>query len=191
MKNRIMMDNIDEEEMETKIIPFSLNSIKRSARQSLFLHSNQSSFQRGISQKSATILSIASGLFLEQLTKKIMKDNENKVIDRRSVVSTFLSIPRYRFAITRLKTNEIFELFDDSNDLSKRIAISNISTPIPTPIPFIAPNITGRHLYNEDEAIRRESENVEAIIKALVFSHHSYRQVVPPFLISKKKETGK
>lgn len=184
-----MKTNNDDEEAPIKDIPFSLNSVKRVARQPLCIHSNENSFQRGISQKSSVILSIACGKFLEQLTKKIMENNTDKVIGRRLVVSTFLSNPRYRFAITRLKTNEIFDLFDESNDLSKRIAISNIATPIPTPIPFYAPNITGRHLCNESEAIRRESENVEAVIKALVFSHHAYRQTVPSFLINKKNDT--
>ncbi|KAH0791949.1 hypothetical protein GPJ56_004133 [Histomonas meleagridis] len=175
------------EAIEEKIqgLPFPVNSVKRVARQPLYLHSNKNPFQRGISQKAAVLLSYAGGLFIEQLTKKVFENATDNIIRRRMVVSTLLQTPRYRFSITRMRTKELFELFEETNELSKRVAVANISVPIPLPIALTASNTPG------SEVNRRETENVEAIVRALVFSHQSYYQTVPSFLLNtKKKENG-
>jgi hypothetical protein len=169
-------------------VPFSCAVIRRITKQSLVSYPvGKDRVRFGISQKATVLLSLAAGVFLQQLAVEMRPKCTNTRVSRRAVVSALLESPRYRFAVTRLRTSEIFPCFVETTELSKRIAVSEIEKPLRFPIEFVAPFPPGStHGIDEREVARRERENVDTAIKAIVLAHHAYRQVVPECFKPKK-----
>ena len=162
-------------------LPFPGALVRRVARQSMTIYpQGKQPVQRGLSKKSVVLLSLATGIFLKELAPKVLKECTDRAVKRKYVVKTLFKEQRLLFAFPRLTSPEIFERFEDGNELSRRIGISNIERPIKFPIEFVAPNPVG-HSILRDDPLNREKENVEEALRAIVLSHHAYRQRVPDF----------
>jgi hypothetical protein len=171
--------------------PFFCSLIRRIARQCLVSYrANKAPQTRGISGKATVLISHACGLFLKTLTPLVMARAKGGPVKRRMVLEALLSDRKYFFAVTRMRPGEIFGCFADANELSKRIAMSVIERPLRFPIEFVSPNSSGQaHTLNEHEALARETENVDAALRAIVLSHHAYKQTVPEcFKLPVRKE---
>jgi hypothetical protein len=162
-------------------VPFSCAVIRRITKQSLVSYPvGKDPVRFGISQKATVLLSIAAGVFLRRLAAEVRPEFPKTRVSRRAVVSALLDSPRYHFAVTRLRTREIFPCFVETTELSRRIAVSEIERPLRFPIEFVAPfPPESTHGIDEREVARRERANVDTAIKAIVLAHHAYRQVVP------------
>lgn len=170
------------------LLPIPLTATCAIARQSLgFLKTKSDKVkQRGISQKSGVYLSYATGLFIEELAKRVLqtaKSNDQNIIKRQSIVETIIKEPRYRFAVPRLHNDELLtEFFRDENEMSKRVALSYVNNPIDLNIPFSQPYQRESHPNADEDVAQQEKDNIEAVVKALAISYQGYRQTVPAFL---------
>lgn len=165
-------------------LPFTLAQVRKVARQSLTSYPvNKAPIQRGMSQKAAILLSTATGLFLKKIAPRVVENADEKAIRREAVVQTLLSDRKFLFSVTRIKRDEILLLsMDDSNEMSRRIVISDIERPVRFPIPFVALSpFRGIHHVSEDVASMREKEMVDEMIRALVTGNRAYQQKVPSF----------
>jgi hypothetical protein len=164
--------------------PFSSAVIRKITRQSLIsFPADREPVRYGLTQKSIALLSIAAGLFLRRLAADVGSESEDGRVTRRSIVRVLLRIPRYRFSVTRLRTEEVVPLLVEATGFSKRIALSEVERPLRFPVEFVAPYPPGDPPALDDrEASRREAANVEAAIRAVVVAHHAYRQRVPDCL---------
>jgi hypothetical protein len=164
-------------------LPFSGTIIRKLVRQSLVsFPAGKPPVHRGVSQKSVVLLSLAVGLFLKHLTPEILARCPTNKVTRGRLLKALLASPRYHFVVTKMRPNEVFECFAETNELSSRIAVSNIERPLTYPIEFVAPHPPGQaHLPSEGDALSREVANVDAALKSLVLAHHAYRQAVPDF----------
>jgi hypothetical protein len=166
--------------------PFSISSVRKVLRQSLVSVSGTSGpVRHGLTEKSAVLLSVAAGAFLERLASDVRRLSPSSTgrITRRQLVRVLIAIPRYRFAITRLRTTEVFPFLAGESAFSHRIARAEVERAMRFPIEFVAPYTPGNpHALDDREVSRREAENVEAAIKALVLAHHAYAQAIPEFL---------
>ena len=169
-------------------LPFPIFTIKKIAKQVLVIHKqDKPSYQRGISQKAAVVLSFATGIFLKHLSREVMDNSPEKCIKRKLIENTLMKNPVYHFAmISRVKKSEIFDHFTNDTELSRRIAISHIEEPIKFPIEFIAPHPPEKHVKDEARANKNEAENIEESIKRITQSTRAYKQTVPSFLIPSK-----
>lgn len=171
------------EEEEPVALPFAAALVRRVTKQSLTVYQpGKEPVQRGMSRKAAALLSLATGIFLKNLARKVMQHCSERAIKRRNIVETLYTEQRLLFAVTRLRSDEIFQAFVDGNELSKRIGMSSIERSIPFPIEFVAPHPVGNpYILDENETMNREKQNVDEAIRAIVMAHHAYRQRVPDF----------
>ena len=169
-------------------LPFPVFTIKRIAKQVLIIHKpNKQVYQRGISQKAGVIMSLATGIFLKHLSRDVLNASQDGFIKRKMIVNVLLQNPIYRFAMARMKSIELFDVFVDKNEISQKIASKHIEVELKFPIELIAPNPPEKHVYNEAKAFQRESENAEAVIKAAIIANQAYHQSVPSFFFHQKE----
>lgn len=172
---------------ESLPLPFPVFTIKKIAKQPLVVHKkDKPSYQRGISQKAAVVLSFATGIFLKHLSRDVIAESPEKFFKRKMIASVLMKNPVYRFAITRMKPSEIFDCFTNDNEISRRIASDHIEDKIKFPTPFFAPHPPEKHVNDEARANKNEAENVEALIKSTIISFITYKQTVPTFFAPSK-----
>lgn len=174
-------------------LPFSKSAVRRIARQTLYKGSFNDPKQIGITTKSICLLSYAAKIFLHKLLDSMQKidpivlneDKQYSFLTRSQIMNTIMTIPRFRFAVPRLREKEIFSHFNPESDLSHRIALSLIETQVPTPIPFCVPHPPLHKpatKKNEAQTLMEETQNVEAMLNAVVNAHRLYFQTVPQCL---------
>jgi hypothetical protein len=174
-------------------IPFAISVIRKITRQCLVSYPvGKPPVHRGISQEAVVMLSLAVGIFLKNISPDVLRNAHSTHVGRKNLVKTLLESPRYRFAVTRMRPKEVLDCFTETNELSERIALSNIERPLRFPIEFVAPFPPGfSHAVSESEAVSREAANIDAAIRAIVLSHHGYRQTIPDFFKPKRPLTPK
>jgi hypothetical protein len=160
--------------------PLSATIIRKIAKQSLVsFPSHGALIHHEISQKSADLLSIATGLFSKQFALDVEHNSAHAHVTRKVMVSALLQNPRYHFSVTRLRTTEIFSRFIETNEFATRVAISDIKRPLRFPIEFVIPFPPGDpYEIDEKEVAKREIANADAVVNAIVTSHHAYWQTV-------------
>jgi hypothetical protein len=173
-------------------VPFSIASIRKITRQSLISFGpGRDPIRYGLTQKSAVLLSMAASAFIQHLASDVARVSQTGRITRHKLTNAIVTIPRYRFAVTRLRTEEVFPFLTDATELSKRVALSEIERTIRFPIEFVAPHAPGNtHTLDDREVSYREAANVEASIKAIVLAHHAYRQTIPDCLKAERYRLG-
>ncbi|OHS99438.1 hypothetical protein TRFO_08362 [Tritrichomonas foetus] len=147
---------------------------------------NKPNYQRGISQKAGVVLSYATGIFLKHLAQQVVNQSPEGFIKRKLIVNILLRKPAYRFSMVRMKPVELFEVFTEKSELSRKITARQIEMEIKFPIEFIAPNPPEKPFFNEAKANQREAENSEAVIRAAITANQAYQQSVPSFFFRSK-----
>lgn len=163
-----------------KPAPFPVVAVRTIAKQALLSKDTK----RGITMKAGYLLSIAAGKLLEQIAKEAAehaKNMEPKVITKAQIIEICMKNPRYRFAVSLIKMNEMQQYFGQPNELSRRIVNSILNRPFSLAVPFVAPNPPGGAGNSEEDALFREAENTKDIISSLSMSVSAYMNHVPSF----------
>lgn len=188
-----MTEPIDEQENEipefqkevSVPIPFPFFSVRKIAKQTINDH-EKTGYQKGISLKAGVAISLATGIFIKHLTSKVLQESPDFKIKRKLISNVLLKIPAYRFVVVRLSSNEVFECYEDENEISKKIGSKILESSIKPPYAFVAPNPPGKHANDELKAMQNEKENFDAVFNVVLLAHRGYNQAIPASFLPSK-----